>query len=779
MRKFDIPDIRKKFHKSRRPLKELLKISLDLFDAKQTGILYGTNHTKLKFLPTVMWDRGIMDRFDGRGLQGLILKLFGPWIVTQKRLSPVFFYKADANGNLTDNDGIIAHILRTYSDYYKNGIRIIICPDTGNQAGISHEGYLSIPFFVYNGNCIVPAEEEVRFDARIIRHFNSENSIYIYLPDYGILVINTADKGLLETRDKVFINEKELIDRLDILMRLVETSSLAYLERLKGKKGAELLWRKEAHLRQTSKDLVENEKKYRNLYENAPIAYFSMDPKGKILHCNHKAEILTGYERNDLLGRNAVDIFFQQTSANDGLADFRDSLAQGRAVKDVECLMTPSRGEAFSVSLSVEALTDNSGRILEFRAMMLDISRRKSLEKQLLQAQKMEAVGTIAGGIAHDFNNILSPISGYTEMLLMEIRSDDPAKEQLETILDCSNQAKELVSRILTFSRQKIHKPEPIRLEDVVKESIPLVRSFLPATIKLEVMIEEGLGIILADAGELHQIIMNLSVNAYQAMKDKGGILQILIQPGREKPWLHIKQASLRKEYVCLSVSDTGSGIDPDSMDKIFDPYFSTQNGGKASGIGLSVVHGLVESHGGHINVKSSKDMGTRFDIYFPVYEKGKAFKTEQQEEKEIQKGTERVLLVDDDKKVALMETHMMEKLGYTVTCFSSSTEAFNVFLTNPRIFDVIFTDMTMPELTGIQLAEKIYHIRPDIPVILCTGLGDTLDDYKFSAPSIKGVIKKPVSVSDLSFRLRKVLDESAVIPNGCDDTGHKLLKRV
>ncbi len=779
MRKFDAPAIEKKLFKSSRPLIKLLKISLDLFKAKQTGILYGTNQTKLKFLPTILWDRGIMDRFDGRGLKGLILKLFGPWVVTKKKLSPVFFYKTDLNGELKENEGIIAYILRNYADYYKKGVRIILCPHTGNEALKSHEGYLQIPFFVYDGNCLFPAEEKIRFDARIIRHFSSENSIYIYLPDYGILVINTVDKALLQTRGKRFINEKDLVYRLNLLMKLVEESSLEYLGQVKGKKGAELLWRKEEHLRQTSRELFENERKYRDLYENAPIAYFSMDPQGNILHCNRKAEVLSGYDENDLLGRNAIEVFLDQTGTNTAMADILEYLDQGRPVRDKVFLMTPNGGDAFAVSLSIEAVTDSSGRILEFRAMVLDISRRKSIEKQLFKAQKMEAVGTIAGGIAHDLNNIISPVSGYTEMLLMETKPDDPANEQLKMILDCVKHAKEIVSWIMTFSRQKAHEQRRIRMEDVVKESMTLVRSFLPTTIKLNVKLDEGLGIILADPVELHQIIMNLAANAYHSMKDTGGTLEITLNADRTPHFLFSKQPSLQKDYLCLSVSDTGSGIDPEFLDKIFDPYFSTHNEGKTSGIGLSVVHGIVESHGGHIHVESSTEKGTRVDIHFPVYEKSSRFKQELSEDRGIQKGTERVLLVDDDKKVVLMETHMMEKLGYTVTYFTNSMDAFNLFKNNPDLFDVIVTDMSMPELTGIQFAKKIYNIRPDIPVIVCTGLGDAMDRNQLDIPAVKGFLKKPVSVGDLSYGLRQVLDESAAIPDVCDNIGQKPLERV
>lgn len=774
MKKIDISAIEKNFHQTGNTLKSLLKISLDLFGARQTGILYGTNHTKLKFLPTTLWDRGIMDRFDARGLNGLILKLLGPYLVTLRKLSPIFFYKPGPSGHPEKTDGIIAYILRNYADYYTKGIRMIICPDTGKKTWNKNnqEEFIFIPFYIFDGHSILPSEDRIRFNARIIDYFHSENSMYIYLPDYGILVINTADKSLLEMKNGKFSNEDELIMRLNVLIRLVQDSSLVYLGRLKGKKRAELLWRKEMHLRQASKELVENEARYRDLYENAPIAYFSMDPQGSILQCNRKAEILCGYDANELIGKNAADLFSGTDGFKGHMKDVLKSLSAGQIVRNMQVMIISGSGDIFPVSLSIEPVTDYSGKILELRVMVLDISRRVMLEKQLRQTQKMEAVGTLAGGIVHDFNNVLSPISGYTELLLMETKSNDPAKKSLEMILDCVTHAKQILSRILTFSRQKTHEPEMLRLADVVKDSIPLVRAFLPSTINLNVSLNEGQELILADPGDIRQIIMNLCANAYHSMKDKGGRIDIIVQSGRNMPVLNQKKDILIRDCTCLSIYDTGVGMDPGLADKIFNPYFSANSQGEFPEIGLCAVHGIVEAHGGHIHVETSPDAGTRFDIYFPVVETCKEPGQETLSERHIEKGTERVLLVDDDKKVAFMETHLMEKLGYTVTCFIDGAEAFENFRNNPGLFDVVITDMNMPQMTGIELAQKIYNIRPDIPVIICTGLGDALDHRKLSLPPVKGFLKKPVSVADLSFTLRQVLAQSDSGPDTCDDTG-------
>jgi PAS domain S-box-containing protein len=761
MKQSDVRALEKQFFRGADPLKKLLKVSLDLFEAKHTGILYGTNETKIRFLPTSMWDRGIVDRFDGRGARGLILKLFGRQIVTARGLSPVYFYKQGGSDPREDNDGIIAYVLRNCADYYKKGISVIICPDTDRYILSKDEAYLEIPFFVYNGNCFERSGEAIKVDVRIVKHFKSKNSIYIYLPDYGILVLNTADPDLLKLHHDRFVQEQKLRQRLDILIDLVETASLAYLGQLKGKKGAQLLWRKEKHLRQTSQELIDNERRYRDLYEHAPIAYVSLEPSGVILKCNYKARELSGFEENELIGRNAVDLFFKESTAQAEVKQMFERLVKGGSIKDLELRITPKNLSPVWVSLSVDAVRNRQGRMTELRMMIMDISQRKNLENQLIQAQKMEAIGTLAGGIAHDFNNILSPISGYTEMLLMDMDEKDPAAKSLNIILDCVNHAKNLVNQILTISRQKEHALKVLDADDTLKESMVLVKSYLPATIELNCRIEAAGSRVHADPVQFHQVVMNLVTNACHAVKDreKGRIDIILKTISMPKPFLHSVNGGSRG-YVCLSVRDTGCGIKKEILDKIFDPYFSTKGEGEGSGIGLSVVHGIVESHGGVITVDSTENQGSQFDVYLPVCREDMAVEAASEDEMILESGTERILLVDDDKKVAVMETHMLEKLGYTVTCFTNSLNAVKVFKSNPHLFDLILTDMTMPDLTGAQLADKIYRIKPEIPVVLCTGLGDTVDLHKFSLPSIKGFLKKPVAIKELSHTLRQALEQ-------------------
>ncbi len=762
MKQFDIDSIEKRFFKRGNPLKKLLKISLDLFEAKQTGILYGTNQTKINFLPTSMWDRGIMDRFDGKGLRGAVLKMVGPQIMTAKKLSPIMFHKKDEQGQVQENDGIISYVLRNCADYYKKGISVLICPDTDKAVAQSNEDFLYIPFFSYDGRKIEKTKELIKADTRIMRQFTSANQIYIYLPDYGILVINTADLSLLETSGSEFVQENELKKRLDILIKLVETSSLAYLGQLKGRKGAQLLWRKEKHLRKTSQELIENEKNYRDLYENAPIAYISITPEGKIIRCNQKAEELSGYNHTELLAKNATTLLFDPRENKKGDVHSKllwDRVLGGKPIKDMELQMLPKNSDSKWISLSIDTIVDKLGNITELRAIAMDISKRKGLEKQLFQAQKMEAIGTLAGGIAHDFNNILSPVSGYAEMLLMDMKKDDPSKQQLDIILDCVKHAKKLVNQILTFSRQKEHTLKVINLSDAIRESLILVKSFLPATIKVNVEIDKKCGLILADPVQIHQVIMNLITNAYHAMEATGGVLEIILKEKKNyKTKISTGEPGMM-DCACLMIKDTGTGIAPDILDRVFDPYFSTKEEGLGSGIGLSVVHGIVESHDGQISVESEKEKGTTFDISFPICQEYSAIEKMDTEGMPIQKGNENIMLVDDDKKVAVMETHMLEKLGYKVTCFTSSLNAINVFKGNPDLFDVVITDLTMPDLTGVQFADKLVDIKPTLPVILCTGYGESRNKHHNDSGSIIRTLRKPVAIKELSHTIRQVLD--------------------
>ncbi len=760
MTTFKMDHVERDFFKRGDPLKKLLKITLDLLSAEQVGILYGTNASKDRFLPTSDWDRGVMDIFDGRGMKGKILKLFGTQIVTLKKLSPVYFYKQDSKtGERRDNDGIISYMLRTCTDYYRKGISILFSPDISGNIYKIDEQYACIPFYSYNGTAVSEPEIQVRVDLNIIKHFQAKNYVSIYIPDYGIMVVNTADQDLMDLVELRFVREAELKAKFNILIEWVEIASLAALGRLKGKKGAHLLWKKEKQLRRTSFDLVENEKKYRDLYENAPIAYFSMDVQGNVTKCNNNSLKLTGYSKEDLIGRPARELYVDASAGIITPQGVRQMLEQGRPVRDVDMRFRNKNGQEVWVSISLDAVRDKEGNIDEFRAMAIDISERKALEKQLVQAQKMEAIGTLAGGIAHDFNNILTPIAGYTEMLLTETDATGSLKkEHLQIIHDCALYAKGLVNQILTFSRQRENEFKLLQPHVFVRDALALAKSFVPATIVIREKINENCSFLMVDPIQAHQVVMNLISNACHAMEDTGGVLDVVLDEiviRDENEVYPLKPGT----YSYLKFSDTGHGIPLSVQEKIFDPFFTTKKEGKGSGIGLSVVHGIIRSHNGHITVKSKEGEGACFEIYLPAYTGDIRPEDQRKEESLFVKGNERILLVDDDQRVAVMEQYMLETLGYHVTCHQKSPEALLAFRQSPKAFDLVITDLTMPNLTGDQLAEKITEIRPGMPIILCTGYGEQSNKEKYKLKGIKGFLHKPVAIKDASHMIRDILD--------------------
>ncbi len=382
----------------------------------------------------------------------------------------------------------------------------------------------------------------------------------------------------------------------------------------------------------------------------------------------------------------------------------------------------------------------------------------------------METIGTLAGGIAHDFNNILSPISGYTEMLLMETRKEDPQYAHLNTILDCVGQARELVSQMLTFSRQKEPSLKVLSLSKVVEAALILVRSSLPGSLKLDVRLEDSQAFIMADMIQIQQVVMSLVTYGYPAIGDKNGTLSIHLST------LDIPETFFNltdRNYACLTIKNDAHSMDQDTCDRIFDPYFNAGHKEPESGIGLSVAHGIVHGHGGQIRVESSREKGSRFDICFPLIDPNRVdSKREMDMGKEtekraneppysgsIRRGTEKILLVDDDKKIIDMLGFMFEKLGYKIRCYTDGSDAVDYFKTHADDFDLVITDLTMPCMSGLELVDRINHIRPDIPIVVCSGVEETLRGETEKFKPVKGFLKKPISVKSLSRVLARILD--------------------
>jgi len=450
---------------------------------------------------------------------------------------------------------------------------------------------------------------------------------------------------------------------------------------------------------------------------------------------------------------------------------FQDALKGGRPYDIEHRIVRQNDDEVRYVRAKGNFILNNSGQKVRMYGVAQDITdsklaeeERLKLENRLLQSQKMESIGTLAGGVAHDFNNILAAILGYAAMAKDDSQPESTVAKDLEKVLEAGNRAKDLVQQILSFSRQDDTESIPLQPVSVVKEAIKILRPSLPTTIEINQHFASTTGLILADPTQIHQIMMNLCTNAFQAMEKTGGKLDI-----------SLKEVSLSTEdlvheidvqtgvFIQLSICDSGSGIRPDIKAKIFDPYFTTKETGKGTGMGLAIVHGIVKSYGGFISLYSELGEGTAFHVFLPVI--GKEALPEVLPEIEvvtqIPVGRERILFVDDEEMLTQMGKTMLERLGYHVTARNSSIEALETFQNQPDQFDLIITDQTMPGMTGADIARRMIQIRPDIPIILCTGYSTIISEEKAKSMGIKEFALKPLSQKDIALLIRKVLDNS------------------
>jgi len=416
-------------------------------------------------------------------------------------------------------------------------------------------------------------------------------------------------------------------------------------------------------------------------------------------------------------------------------------------------------------SLEFYRLLQNQNIILEKKVE----ERTKALahsERQLQQAMKLQAIGTLAGGIAHDFNNILSPIVGYTELTMDDIPEDSQARNYLERILKATNRAKELVQQILMFSRQNCQERKPLKVQNLIKEALKLLRATIPATVEINCDVGQDCGPIMGDPTQIHQVIMNLCTNAYHAMQETGGSLDVSLKE------IDISYEQTRErlgmklgKHLQLTVKDAGHGMEPEVLERIFEPYYTTKKQGKGTGLGLSVIDGIVKNHGGDITVSSQPGKGAVFNIYLPVIDHIDV-ETESAETTIAANGSERILLIDDEEQIIDFEQQILERLGYKVISKTDSEEALEEFAAQPDQFDLVITDMTMPKMTGDQLARKMMDIKPEIPVILCTGFNEAITEEKALAMGIDKFVMKPIVKDKLANTIRAVLDNRKAFPN-------------
>jgi PAS domain S-box-containing protein len=491
--------------------------------------------------------------------------------------------------------------------------------------------------------------------------------------------------------------------------------------------------------------------------EQAAEGITIIDRDGMIQYANPASEHISGYTREELIGQNH-SILRSSKYDRAFYEAMMDKLARGEMWTG-QMFNEKKDGTPYKVEASISPIRDNTGTIVYYVMIARDVTREAELETQLRQVQKMEAIGTLAGGIAHDFNNILAAIMGYTEMALYDAPEGTSGRRNLEQVLKAGYRGKDLVKQIITFSRRRDEERRPMQISPIVKEALKLLRASLPSTIDIRQNIKTQSGMVLADPTQIHQVLMNLISNAAYAMREKGGVLEVSltdvdINPdGAAPPHLDLKPGP----YLKLTVSDTGRGIEHAIIERIFDPFFTTKKPGEGTGMGLAVVHGIVKSYGGAILVDSETGKGSRFDVFFPRIE-GTVL-PEVDSAAPMPAGNEHILFVDDEAALADMVKQMLERLGYSVVAMTSSLDALEIFKKKADHYDLVITDQTMPHMAGVDLAKEIMRIRPEIPIILCTGFSEVINAEEAKTFGIREFLMKPFATRALAETIRRALD--------------------
>ena len=516
---------------------------------------------------------------------------------------------------------------------------------------------------------------------------------------------------------------------------------------------------------QAEEALRTSEEKFRTMADFTYDWEYWVAPDGSYNYISPSCERVTGHSADDFM--RDPDLLGKITHPDDRelvIDHIREELSGTKVRSLFFRILTTSGGQRWIAHIC-QPVFSSDGRHLGRRISNRDITKYKQaedekikLETQLRQAQKMEAIGTLAGGIAHDFNNILTPIIMFSEIAQRELDVDHPIRPYLDQVLKSSKRASDLVKQILSISRQTERKPTFMELGPIVKESLKLLRASLPATIEIQQDLSPEAGWIMADPTEIYQVVMNLCTNAAHAMQETGGVLGVRLKNITLDQPVSAFGLDLKPGlYLSLAVRDSGHGIPPEIVERIFEPYFTTKDIGEGTGLGLALVHSIARSCGGGIEVASEPGKGTTFQVFFPVLEN--ADLTESEAVAPLPEGSERILLADDEPDIVAAVKIILEKLGYQVETFSNGQEALEAFWADPDRFDLIFTDQTMPQLTGVELAQEIVKVRPHLPIIICTGFSESIPPEQIRALGIGELLMKPLTPNRLVESVRRGLD--------------------
>jgi len=610
-----------------------------------------------------------------------------------------------------------------------------------------------IPFIIYTATYTGPQDEELALKIGADRFILKPCE-----PDVFLKAVNdvTAAAARPESASKPEQAEEEEVLKLynERLVRKLEQKMLQAELEIQARKEVEAALRV-------------SEERLRIITEQVTDMIWTIDEAFNFTFVTPSVERILGYTPEEFLSKNVASVVTQDSLMIAGKVLSERVEAALREPQTMELEHVCKDGSRIWAEITVAFMVDEAGRPAGVIGVTRDISQRKQIEEEKkrleahhLQAQKMEALGTLAGGIAHDFNNILSAVIGFSEIALSEMEPGTLLYDNIGEILKAGQRARDLVRQILAFSRQAEQERMPLDLVPIITEVLKLLRATLPTTIEISQQIDWNLKPVMASPMEIHQILMNLCTNAGYAMRQHGGVLGIEVSMVElddtaftgDNP--RIKPGS----FLRLAVSDTGGGMQPEIMERIFEPFFTTKKTGEGTGMGLSMVHGIINSLDGIIKVNSELGQGSVFEVYLPVSEQRES-QAPDPDETPVS-GNERILFVDDESALVNIGRQMLERLGYEVVTSTNAQEALNLFREEPDRFDLVITDMTMPGITGDELAGEILRVKPSVPIILCTGFSERMSEKQARDMGIRGFLMKPLLQRPMAEAIRQALDE-------------------